>query len=231
MRKLDRDPTPPAGLNQYQHGRDQWKKEVPSAQVRTAIWDKLNAMQYQRCAYCEGPIDEKNRHIEHFHQRSRYPQNTFDWHNLFGSCQRKGSCGNHKDQCDRYDPDVLIKPDVEDPEQLLVFTRLGTILPRANLSDAEKNRAKETIRIMGLNGNGLNRARQNAMAHAVSLIKELDKYLDEFENADADSRALLEGEMQEINRKIEEEIQRTQSEPYATAIRHVLTQGLLTRNA
>ncbi|MDF5828215.1 TIGR02646 family protein [Pseudomonas aeruginosa] len=49
---------------------------------RSGIWAKLDTMQGQRCAYCEALMSETNRHIEHFRQRGRYPQGTFDWSNL-----------------------------------------------------------------------------------------------------------------------------------------------------
>ena len=120
MHKLHRDPQAPSGLN-YRHGVHTWGNGIPTRQEKAEIWVKLIAMQGERCAYCEGPMPESSRHIEHFQQRSRSPQNTFLWNNLFGSCNRRDTCGNHKDQCGNYPHADLIKPDEEDPEHFLVF--------------------------------------------------------------------------------------------------------------
>lgn len=98
MHRLHRDPVAPIGLSHYRHGLHSWSKTCPTAVERADIWDKLNAMQGQRCAYCEGPMGTDNRHIEHFRQRARYPQGTFDWHNLFGSCARPGTCGDRSNR-------------------------------------------------------------------------------------------------------------------------------------
>ncbi|TXL03989.1 TIGR02646 family protein [Methylococcaceae bacterium CS1] len=59
---------------------------------RTEIWVKLDVIQQNRCAYCEAAIkterESSNSHIEHFRQRRAhsYPQGTFLWSNMFGSC-------------------------------------------------------------------------------------------------------------------------------------------------
>jgi len=174
-----------------------------------SIWEKLNVMQGQRCAYCEGTIDEANRHIEHFRQRGRYPQGTFDWHNLFGSCNRHGSCGDHKDKCGAYAHQVLIKPDVEDPETFLVFTAAGAIRPRAKLDADEHNRASETIRILGLDGK-LNQIRR---AEVIGYIQTAEIFAEMAQEFPEDEWLPL----------LQEEIRNTAHLPFATAIKHVLT--------
>lgn len=209
MHKLQRDPIPPAGLESYQHGRDTWSLTCPSQQERRNIWDKLNAMQGQRCAYCEGPMAEGNRHIEHFRQRGRYPQGTFDWHNLFGSCNRAGTCGDHKDKCGAYPEQDLIKPDREDPEAFLVFTPNGAVRPRANLIPHDQRRASETIRILALDGalNQIRRAEVAGYVQTAEVFAELAQHFPE----------------DEWLPELQQEIQNTAHLPFATAIKHVLT--------
>lgn len=209
MHRLHRDPVPPAGLSKYRHGQNSWSNTSPTAAERAAIWDELNAMQGNRCAYCEGPMSEDNRHIEHFRQRDRYPQGTFDWHNLFGSCNRSGTCGDHKDKCGTYPHQDLIKPDVEDPEDFLVFTPHGAIRPRANMQPHDEHRAKETIRILGLDG-ALNQIRRSEVAG----------YLQTAEAFAEMAATFSENEWLPL---LQEEIQNTAHLPFATAIRHVLT--------
>ena len=81
MHKLQRG-NAPAGLSNYRHGKDNWGALSPDD--KTAIWRELDAMQGQRCAYCESDIADGNKHIEHFHQKDPNPTTTFLWSNLFG---------------------------------------------------------------------------------------------------------------------------------------------------
>lgn len=209
MHRLYRDPVPPNGLTKYRHGQDMWSNTCPTQVERAAIWEKLIAMQGNRCAYCEGPICENQREIEHFRQRSRYPQGTFDWLNLFGSCKRAGTCGDHKDKCGAYPHQDLIKPDVEDPEDFFVFTPSGAIRPRANLPPHDQQRAKETIRILGLDG-ALNQIRRSEVA---GYIQTAEAFAEMAATFSEDEWLPL----------LQEEIQNTAHLPFATAIRHVLT--------
>jgi uncharacterized protein (TIGR02646 family) len=209
MRKLNRDVEPPAGLASYQHGRDNWGNGIPSKEHRDEIWEKLNAMQGERCAYCEATISLPNCHIEHFRQRSRHPRSTFDWRNLFGSCNRKDTCGHMKDSCGNYPHEVLIKPDEEDPEKFLVFTPNGSVQPRANLDAEDKNRAEQTIRIFGLEGALTQMRKAHTMGYLQTAldIAELAQ-----ECPEEDWLAIL-----------QDELLQTENLPFATAIKHVLT--------
>lgn len=209
MRKLNRHGGSPAGLARYRHGQDKWDKGTPTEEHRSEIWEKLDAMQGKRCAYCEEAIARPDCHIEHFRQRNRYPQGTFEWDNLFGSCNRNGTCGNRKDSCGDYPPEILIKPDVDDPEEFLVFTPNGSVQPRANLSQEARSRAEQTIRILGLEGalTQIRKAHTSGYLQTVQDIAELAK-----EWPEEDWLPIL-----------QEEVRRTAHLPFATAIKHVLT--------
>ncbi|MGO2452623.1 retron Ec78 anti-phage system effector HNH endonuclease PtuB [Pseudomonas taetrolens] len=210
VRHLDRQDDPPSGLRRYRHGQDAWSATCPTQEERRAIWLELDLMQGSRCAYCEGPMGEGNRHIEHFRQRRSYPQGTFDWSNLFGSCNRAGTCGKAKDQCGTYPPGMLIKPDIEDPDAFLVFTPGGTVEPRAGLSVGDHLRASETIRILALDG-ALNQIRRAELCGYIQTME----YFVEYAEAFPDEEDWVE--------ELEREVRETAHLPYATAIRHVLT--------
>lgn len=209
MHKLHRDPVPPACLARYQHGREQWGMQSPTGPERVEIWAKLEAMQGQRCAYCEAGIVEGDRHIEHFRQRSRYPQGTYAWDNLFGSCNRSGTCGKHKDECGNYTSTDLIKPDIDDPEAFLVFSPDGSVHPRKNLSSVDQHRAEETIRILNLNGV----LRQIRYSELFGYVQTAEEFAQMAENFDESEWWPL----------LQSEIDKTAQLPYATAIKHVLT--------
>lgn len=208
MHKLQRSATPVC-LADYRHGQHAWSDVEP--EHRQEIWQRLEEMQGRRCAYCEAPIESGKRHIEHFKQRSRYPQDTFDWGNLFGSCNHDKCCGKHKDQCGPYDSADLIKPDQEDPERFFVFVSDGTIKVRQGLSSQEKHRACETLRVFNLDANGgrLRQMRKAAIAPYLDTAKALAELAEDCSVEEL--LPVLEGELNSIADR-----------PFVTAIKHTL---------
>jgi uncharacterized protein (TIGR02646 family) len=186
-----------------------WSDVAPAD--KNAIWQELDSMQGKRCAYCEADIGNSDKHIEHFRQRSRFPQDTFRWDNLFGSCNRRHTCGKHKDRCGAYNPADLIKPDVDDPERFFVFVSDGTIAVRQGLSAQDQIRAKETLRVFNLDAQHgpLRRMRQQAAAGYIQTGEELREFASAF--AEAEWLPLLQAELAVIANL-----------PFATAIKHVL---------
>ncbi|TFW72287.1 TIGR02646 family protein [Methylotenera oryzisoli] len=205
MHKLIRGAAPRC-LAKFQHGRDNWGNVDSSS--KSEIWIELETMQGARCAYCESDISIGKKHIEHFRQKGRDPKVTFDWSNLFGSCMRKNSCGKHKDEIPLYDSANLIKPDNEDPEIFLVFSADGSVHPRANISEQDFLRAKETIRIFNLD-DPLQQIRKSAVCGYVQTAEVLYKLASE----------LPEENVMEL---LLEEINKTANLPFCTAIKHVL---------
>lgn len=209
MRQLQRG-VAPSCLARYRHGRDNWS--ALSGADRAEIWQALEAMQSQCCAYCEAAIAADNRHIEHFVQKGRDPRVTFQWDNLFGSCNREDSCGKYKDHCaGAYNPGDLLKPDVDDPDHYFVFVADGTIQIRAGLNDADRQRASETLRIFNLDAEhgALRRMRHAAAIGYVQTAEELWSLSDEFP----------EEEWQQL---LDDELNATAHLPFVTAIRHTL---------
>lgn len=213
MHRLHRAPQGPACLQHYRHGRDQWGMQSPTPAERADIRTQLDAMQATRCAYCEAALKEDARHIEHFRQRNRYPQGTFEWSNLFGSCNRDDTCGKHKDDCGSYKHVDLIKPDIEDPDDFLVFDPQGGVHPKADLTPQAHHRAQETIRILNLQGAGLPYMRSAAAYGYQQQVEQWAEYASQF--PEADWRPLVEQELQQ-------ELATTAHLPFSTAIRHTL---------
>lgn len=206
MHKLQRG-NAPAGLSNYRHGKDNWGALSPDD--KTAIWRELDAMQGQRCAYCESDIADGNKHIEHFRQKDPNPTTTFLWSNLFGSCNREESCGRHKDRRISYLPTDLLKPDEDDPEHYLVFAADGSVSPRKNLSPVDLRRATETLRIFNLNG-VLRHIRFREVAGYVQTAEEIAELANDY--PESEWLPLLQDELAKISHL-----------PFATAIKHVLT--------
>jgi uncharacterized protein (TIGR02646 family) len=202
MHKLHRGTAPSCLNRHYRNSGNDWSKV--SVEDKTEIWEALQAMQLDRCAYCESKITDPKKHIEHFRLRSLFPKLTFDWSNLFGSCNNKEHCGKHKDN-QQHKPDDLIKPDAEDPEKLLLFVVDGTVTIRSNLAPEDQQRAQETIRVFNLNTASLINQRKQAAQGYVSLSEDKSVF------SDAEWREYINDELQEAARQ-----------SFVTAIRHML---------
>lgn len=212
MHQLER-PEAPTCLSKYRHSRHQWKDLT--AEDKNEIWQQLEKMQLKRCAYCECKMilhpERQDVHIEHFRPKSTYPQGTFEWKNLFGSCIHQDSCGRHKDHCGPYDTNDLIKPDEEDPEAYFLFVSDGTIVPRQGLSEKDKKRAEVTLQVFNLDAKHgrLQSMRRSAVSPyldtAETLLEIAQAYGEDAYNSS------LQGELEDIK-----------ALPFVTAIKHVL---------
>jgi uncharacterized protein (TIGR02646 family) len=202
MHKLPRGQAPSCLKQHHRNSGNDWQKV--SSEDKTEIWEALQAMQLDRCAYCESKITAPKRHIEHFCLRSLYPNKTFDWLNLFGSCNNQQHCGKHKDN-QSFQPTDLIKPDVEDPEKLFLFLSDGTVVIRYNLAPGDQHRAEETIRVFNLNAASLINQRRQAVQGYLSLAEE--------------QSLLSDTEWQQY---ISDELQAATGHAFVTAIRHIL---------
>jgi uncharacterized protein (TIGR02646 family) len=172
----------------------------------------LERLQGRRCAYCEGPLETLGQHIEHFRRKRAFPHLTFDWTNLFWSCDQDGHCGCYKDRkCGPYDPNDLIDPSVNDPELYLRFSSDGRIRLVHGLSADDVHRAHETLRVFNLDHDygPLRRMRESYCAGYVTLGAEIAQLA-------ADSP-------DEWQPFFDEELARTRELPFATAIKHTLT--------
>jgi uncharacterized protein (TIGR02646 family) len=202
MHKLHRGEAPSCLKRHHRNSGNDWH-EV-SSEDKTEIWAALQAMQLDRCAYCESKIIAPKQHIEHFCLRSLSPNKTFDWLNLFGSCNNQQHCGKHKDN-QSFQPADLIKPDAEEPEKLFLFLSDGTVAIRHNLAPEDRHRAAETIRVFNLNAASLKNQRQKAVQGYLSLAE--------------DQSELSDPEWLEY---IEDELQVAAGNAFVTAIRHML---------
>jgi uncharacterized protein (TIGR02646 family) len=214
MRNLQRGPMPVC-LAKFNHGVNVWEDVL--GDDKTEIWNALIAMQGNRCAYCECELFGYERHIEHFRQRERHAAGTFDWSNLFGSCNSAESCGKHKDSCGTYDPTSLIKADDENPDDFFVFVKDGTISIRIGLTAAAMLRAEETLRIFNLNSKTgrLRQMRRAAVLGHWHTIEEIFEFAAADPQNECGWRQLL-----------EDEIRRAMTLPFSTAVRHALTNVL-----
>ncbi|EMG9304349.1 retron Ec78 anti-phage system effector HNH endonuclease PtuB [Citrobacter freundii] len=166
MKKLNRSlAVSPSCLINYSHLTHKWSQLTEKRDV----WNELDKFQQKFCVYCESIAEKGNGHIEHFFHKAdpNFAPLTFDWDNLFGCCASNIHCGHYKDQLliggikRSYDPNSLIKPDIEDPENFLQFSDSGKIKPIDELTEPMRKRAENTISALNLDCSALNLSRKN----------------------------------------------------------------------
>lgn len=198
MKKLIRGYAPLC-LAQFAYGRDNWSV-ISINGLTNEIWEKLDIMQRGFCAYCECQLQEDNtkRHIEHFIQKDRDPGKTFDWDNLFGSCNNPNRCGKFKDGAPvakNIDLTKVCKPDEMEPSELILFLNSGKIRPRATLTLHKQEFANNTIAAFNLNGDStLENSRKTAIAGEKRLA---DSYWEMLVDDNGELSELLETELNE----------------------------------
>lgn len=217
MKKLIRNSAPEC-LSRFRHGRDNWSVIYKNS-LTDEIWAQLNGMQHGYCAYCECKLDDDNskRHIEHFLRRESYSHLTFDWGNLFGSCNNPNRCGKFKDNSPTargIDLNRVCKPDGESPiaEDLLIFLSNGDVKVRIGLSDEDTEIARNTIRVFNLAGDtSLVNARKAVIRGEKALS---DEYWETISYDDVDLNELL-------CEEYENAMSRVASSEFSTALKHI----------
>ncbi len=154
--------------------------------IRGALYER----QRRRCAYCESKIDDDGRfdgHIEHLERRADVPSRTFDWDNLFLSCNSPGSCGKFKDALKgekrKFCVDEIVDPSKENPLKYFNFSWKGNIVPVGKATPEMKRKVEETVRIFNLNDPKLSGMRAVAYRNATDFLEttptdeEIEEYL------------------------------------------------------
>ncbi|WP_227136347.1 retron Ec78 anti-phage system effector HNH endonuclease PtuB [Kosakonia radicincitans] len=209
MHKLSRG-IPPKSLALYNYKTQKWDDYILVEANKRDVWDGLFHMQGYRCAYCECELLTFYKgHVEHFVQKGRFPQYTFDWNNLFGSCRRSDGCGFYKDNQSYRQGDIL-KVDEDDPDDFFDFLSDGSIVVKDNLTISAAHRARETLRVFNLDAEhgALRQQRATAIKLYSHIINELNDY---FEAYGADETFL---------ELLDENLTGIEGVPFQTAIRH-----------
>lgn len=88
-----------------------------------------NGHSVEKCIYCERNITTGDPNVEHFHPKSIYPRETFEWENLFSACVNCNRPKGNFDTC----VEPFIHPINDDPEEFLSYEILQ-IKPRYKVS-------------------------------------------------------------------------------------------------
>jgi len=207
MKNLDRAlANHPSCLSNYSSTNNNWGNVTSADKI--AIWAELDKMQGCFCAYCQRKLTDA-KHIEHFYPRNQFQSQfkslTFEWNNIFGSCNDSNTCGKHKDSvigdgC--YNPQLLLKPDRDNPEYLINYYGTGTVVVKPSIDENMVARVNETIRVFNLNTAVLEQLRENAVSGYLSVADQINSELVECENDD-DLIQLCLDSVQDVLREVE----------------------------
>jgi uncharacterized protein (TIGR02646 family) len=111
--------------------------------AKEVLSEALRNMTHQKCAFCESLLGVTSYvEIEHYTAKTVRTQEAFDWTNLFPICRL---CNNAKGAIDHAGD--LIKPDVEDPEEMLwLHPGTGELEPRVGLDPSVERRVQRNNR-------------------------------------------------------------------------------------
>lgn len=148
-----------------------WRSATCYQQLR----ERLAEMTQTHCAFCDGQLGTESREtVEHFRPKGVFPDQAFEWSNLFPCCD---VCQSAK--LEKFDP-ALLKPDESSyasGHYFLANYKTGQldILPSA--AAADQQRAEISIELYGLNLAARNKARLREWEHYQrDPTPELDDY-------------------------------------------------------
>lgn len=129
--------------------------------IRQELRKQILEEQNNLCAYTELRINAVEEcHIDHYHTRNLYPNETFLYENLLVSCNVEDYGAKHKDKQikSKNDYGSLINPVKEDPTDYMDFGLTGRVQPAEACVKGE-----QTISFFNLNENSLVERRKTAV--------------------------------------------------------------------
>jgi len=155
MVHLRRGPPPVPLLRFYRAWTDRWLQirrgersgDWATTAAKRTISFELRRLGWRKCAFCESKLEVSTYlEIEHYWAKAIRPEQAFDWSNLFPVCRL---CNNAKSDADH--GDMLIKPDVENPEDLFWLNPdSGELEVSSSASTTDRARAERTLELCDL---------------------------------------------------------------------------------
>ena len=194
MHKFSRGESPIDLTKAKKKFHNQWDKTFIGSAEHAALSEFLYACQSHYCAYCEIKINKpSDGFIEHLERRSDNPERTFDWTNMFFSCNHSDSCGIFKDNSKPkmdFSLNDIIDPSTVDPQDFFAYDSEGNILPKNSNYTQQVN---ETIRIFNLKNSRLINIRKNIASTVAFFLEgnpsedDINEFLLQISNKDCPS--------------------------------------------
>lgn len=99
------------------------RKKLQNRYRHSEIKSSLDLLFYGKCAYCQSDIKSTSfAHIEHFRPKAQFPELTFEWANLFLSCER---CNSKENKGEKFpltsDGEPMVNPCDDNPDEHFKF--------------------------------------------------------------------------------------------------------------
>lgn len=141
MRHIVKGEAPPELQEWKGLASEEWQPSFASLQnpQKSVLKQALLREQGHLCCYCNGPVEDRDSHIEHFRPQSLFPELELDYANLHVSCQSNQArglalhCGMAKGEW--FDSQLTLSPLADDIEQRLRYSDDGHVYP-ADPADA-----------------------------------------------------------------------------------------------
>jgi len=149
--------------------------------AKKVLSGELRNLAFGKCAFCESVLGvTAYLEIEHYVAKTVNTALAFQWENLFPICRL---CNNAKSDIDHAGD--LLKPDVDDPENLLWLNPdSGELQPKAALDGVVLSRIERTIELCDLQRGPLCTKRIETMSSTIRWLErlhaqsgQLDKHL------------------------------------------------------
>lgn len=165
--------TEPASFIEWKknNSKEGWDK-FSGTDVYKELKEYLRFTQENMCCYCEIALKQNaDAHIEHLKSRHGFPNERFEFDNLYACCQTHDTCGHAKGSIDSKG---MVLPN-SDCEPRFTYTDNGVIIP-AKDGDQE---VLDTIKILDLNNKVLRNSRRDIIRilEDVNDTDLLEKYL------------------------------------------------------
>ncbi len=173
MRHITNRTEPTSFANWKRRNKNEEWSEFSGSDTYNELREYLIAIQEQMCCYCEIALKECiDVHIEHLRDQAGYPNERFDFDNLYASCQHKDSCGHSKGN-QYFNRMVLPNSNCQ---SRFTYTNNGKMIPAV----AGDNEAVNTIEILNLNNKRLRNTRKDVIRtiEDINNTTLVDQYLE-----------------------------------------------------
>ena len=178
MRPVNKGRSPVINFNRYEDAFDYLLERIGIGE-----WGQIKIGQY--CSYCERCI-QTNLAVEHIEPKKgsfAKPELENEWSNFLLACVNCNSTKGSKE----INFNSIYLPDRDNTFRAIEYKSDGTLEPGSNLQEAEKQIAKNTINLLGLNNsiaveNDINGVAKDRRAQRLNVwLIALDAY-DDFQN-------------------------------------------------
>lgn len=200
------------------------KNQVVKQYRHDDIKEAVKNLFHGKCVFCEAFIETVSyAHIEHFHPKSIYHEETFEWNNLFPACPKCNIYkGNHDTK--KY---PIVNPEKDEPEHYFIYPDVR-IQPASDSPDITKS--QQTIDVCGLHRLTLCRDMANILLQFYKIEQLLKEKVNEYDALKRKTDKIK--RLNKIHNALENmKAESADTEPYAGFLRYILRTNKIVKSA